>query len=99
MFSDWDDTVDKITEYYGSLHEKLVIIIPKSGRTVEPIPGCEKVSSNSAQDYDENSESHVKQPIVCALKDAVGVKQYSTTHVYQIEDDNMVRRKSMKLHL
>ena len=109
LFPDWDDNVTKRAKDYIPLYDKLIIVIPESGRTVIPIPGCEKVSDNYPRDSNgwdhdpsEISGDQVNLPIVCALKDAVGVKQYSVTHVYEINDkqinddhtmEEMVRRR------
>ena len=101
----WDDCLDQKRTYFGNLHERLIIIIPKSGRSLSSeIPGCQAIDQDKSKlsayvklrgdltTLEENEkEEYRKLPTMVIYNEDVG-RPFITT-IYKLPDKKMVSHR------
>ena len=91
----WKSCIKEKSSYYGNLHTKLIIVIPKSGRSFGScIPGCEEIPKDAEVVFSyldkgrecaklgkENTEEHKMLPLLCIF----GERRIYTMNIYKID--------------
>ena len=98
-FLGWDDRLEEKEKFFQNLHEKLVIIIPQSGRSLESIPGCNMIACDESKlrkynairgdltklEDGDHAEEYARLPALWINNEKAN-RNYMTT-IYEIKDE------------